>query len=68
MSINVTIRVAKSGGARVISLLETNLIGEMKISENEVIVNLITIYDKADTAAISDKELKDMIKIFYQDK
>ena len=58
----------KSGGARVISLLETNLIGEMKISENEVIVNLITIYDKADTAAISDKELKDMIKIFYQDK
>ncbi len=40
----------------------------MKISENEVIVNLITIYEKADTAAISDKELKDMIKIFYQDK
>ncbi len=27
----------------------------------EVTVNLLTIYDKADTASISDKELKELI-------
>ncbi len=54
----------KSGGARVISLLETTLVGEVQISEDETIVNLITIYDKADTATISDKELKDIIRSF----
>ncbi len=32
----------------------------------EINVNLITIYDKADTANISDKELKDLIKAFYE--
>jgi len=58
----------KSGGARVISLLETTLVGELQISENEITVNLITIYDKADTAAISDKELRDIIRSFYQEK
>lgn len=58
----------KSGGARVISLLETTLIGELQISNDEITVNLITIYDKADTATISDKELKDIIRSFYQDK
>ena len=37
----------KSGGARVISLVETTLIGftEM-ISEEEITVNLLSIYDK----------------------
>ena len=55
----------KSGGARVISLVETTLIGftEM-ISDEEIIVNLITIYDKAEVDNISDKELKDLIKAF----
>lgn len=58
----------KSGGARVISFLETTLIGEVQSSENEITVNLITIYDKADTAAISDKELKDIIRSFHLEK
>lgn len=29
-------------------------------------VNLLTIYDKADIANIADKELKDLIKIFHE--
>lgn len=58
----------KSGGARVISLLETTLVGDVQFSEDETVVNLITIYDKADTATITDKELKDIIKSFYQDQ
>lgn len=57
----------KSGGARVISLLETTVIGEVNIKEEDVTVNLITIYDKADTAAISDKELKELIRVFHQE-
>lgn len=57
----------KSGGARVISLVETNVIGEVNIKNEDVTVNLITIYDKADTATINDKELKDIIKAFYQE-
>jgi mRNA-degrading endonuclease RelE of RelBE toxin-antitoxin system len=48
----------KSGGARVISLVETIEI----ISEEEITVNLVTIYDKADVDNISDKELKELIK------
>ncbi|MDQ6756046.1 MAG: hypothetical protein M3004_03840 [Bacteroidota bacterium] len=56
----------KSGGARVISLVETTVIGEVNFKEEDATVNLITIYDKADTATISDKELRDLIKTFYQ--
>jgi mRNA-degrading endonuclease RelE of RelBE toxin-antitoxin system len=56
----------KSGGARVISLLETLLIGEVQFIEEHIDVSLITIYDKADTATISDKELRELIKAFYQ--
>ncbi|MEO8416879.1 MAG: addiction module toxin RelE [Ginsengibacter sp.] len=53
----------KSGGARVISFVETILIGMTeKVSDEEVIVNLLTIYDKADVDNISDKELKELIK------
>lgn len=59
-------RKGKSGGARVISFVETLLIGEVQIHEEQVTVNLITIYDKADTANISDKELRDLIKSFHQ--
>jgi mRNA-degrading endonuclease RelE of RelBE toxin-antitoxin system len=55
----------KSGGARVISLLETTLIGITdSISDEEITVNLLSIYDKSDTDNISDKELKDLIKSF----
>ena len=53
----------KSGGARVISFVETTLIGLVeKVSDEVVIVNLLTIYDKADVENISDKELKELIK------
>lgn len=58
----------KSGGARVISLVETILIGEVEVKEQEVTVNLLTIYDKADTANITDKELKDLIKAFHESR
>lgn len=56
----------KSGGARVISLVEAVLIGEVEVKEEEITVNLLTIYDKADTANITDKELKDLIKVFHE--
>lgn len=58
----------KSSGARVITLVETILIGEVQVNEEDITVNLITIYDKADTAAISDKELRDLIKSFHQER
>jgi mRNA-degrading endonuclease RelE of RelBE toxin-antitoxin system len=58
----------KSGGARVISLVETTLLGFAElVSNNEIIVNLITIYDKGDVNNISDKELKDLIQNFKAD-
>lgn len=56
----------KSGGARVISLVENILVGKVEFNNEDVTVNLITIYDKADTATINDKELKDLIKNFHQ--
>lgn len=59
-------RKGKSGGARILSLVETSLIGffiEPKDKE-EITVNLISIYDKADVGSISDKELKELIKTF----
>lgn len=53
----------KSGGARVISFVQGFLIGiTEKVSDEETIVYLITIYDKADVNNISAKELKDLIK------
>lgn len=58
----------KSGGARVISLVETTLVGVAEIvSDEEIIVNFITIYDKGDVDNISDKELKDLIQNFKAD-
>ncbi|MBL7729443.1 MAG: addiction module toxin RelE [Dinghuibacter sp.] len=53
----------KSGGARVISFVETIAIASAgKTSESEYSVALLTIYDKSDVEDISDKELKDLIK------
>jgi mRNA-degrading endonuclease RelE of RelBE toxin-antitoxin system len=53
----------KSGGARVISLLEITLLEvSEKISEQETVVNLITIYDKSEVDSISDGELKELFK------
>ena len=56
----------KSGGARVISLVETTLVSVVKIVEEEITVNLLTIYDKSDTAVISEKELKGLIEAFHR--
>ena len=58
----------KSGGARVISLVETILVGEMNVKNEEITVNLITIYGKADTETINDQELKALIKVFYKEQ
>ena len=58
----------KSGGARMISLVETTLLAIAEtISDEEITVNLITIYDKADVGNVSDKELKDLITRFYKE-
>lgn len=58
----------KSGGAKVISLVETTLVGIAEIiSDEETIVNLITIYDKGEVDNITDKELKDLIQNFNAD-
>ena len=55
----------KSGGARVITLVETTLIGYTeRISNEEITVNLLTIFEKGDVDNISDKELKDLIQNF----
>jgi mRNA-degrading endonuclease RelE of RelBE toxin-antitoxin system len=58
----------KSGGARVISLVEVTVIGEITQNKKEVVVNLISIYDKSETASISDKELKELIRLFQTEK
>lgn len=58
----------KSGGSRVISLVETIVIGEVNKKDETVTVNLITIYDKADIATVSDKELKELLRVFYQEE
>ena len=51
----------KSGGARIISYLETELIASLEQVETETIVNLISIYDKSETTSISIKELQRLI-------
>jgi mRNA-degrading endonuclease RelE of RelBE toxin-antitoxin system len=58
----------KSGGARVISLIETDIIGEIVINKKETIVNLISVYDKSEIETISNKELKDLIAKFIKNK
>lgn len=56
----------KSGGARVITLVESVVIGTTELtSPQETTVNLLSIYDKSEISCISDKELKDLIKSFY---
>jgi hypothetical protein len=43
-------------------------IGEIETTEEGTTVNLIFIYDKADIANISNKELKDLIKAFHNEE
>jgi mRNA-degrading endonuclease RelE of RelBE toxin-antitoxin system len=53
----------KSGGARVISFLQSEIIFvEEFVSEEEIIINLISIYDKSEISTFSEKELKELIK------
>ena len=55
----------KSGGARVITLVESAVIGiTEQTSPQEITVNLLSIYDKSEMANITDKELKDLLKSF----
>lgn len=42
-------------------MLENVIIGEIYEEGGEINVNLLTIYDKSDTATISDKELKELM-------
>ena len=51
----------KSGGLRVISHLETEIIGITHDDGETICVILIAIYNKSETASISDQELKDLI-------
>jgi mRNA-degrading endonuclease RelE of RelBE toxin-antitoxin system len=52
----------KSGGARVISYLESEIIGIVEAAEELTVVNLISIYDKADKDTITDSELRELLK------
>ncbi|MDP2336464.1 MAG: addiction module toxin RelE [Bacteroidota bacterium] len=51
----------KSGGLRVISHLETEILGITEFDGENITLILISIYDKGETATITDKELKDLI-------
>jgi len=51
----------KSGGLRVISHLSSEIIGIFNNDGDEISVTLVSIYDKSETASISDKELKELI-------
>ena len=51
----------KSGGARVITFIETDLISHFEKESKKVVVNLISIYDKSEIDTITDKEIKDLI-------
>ena len=55
----------KSGGARIITYhtKETNIIGQTElISETELSVNLISIYDKSEIETLKDYEIINLIK------
>ncbi len=53
----------KSGGARIITYLETEIIGYFETDKTQnITVNLITIYDKSEVCSISLKEIKELIQ------
>lgn len=51
----------KSGGLRVISHLETEILGFAEFDGKNTTVILISIDNKTETATITDKELDDLI-------
>lgn len=52
----------KRGGLRVITHIDTEIVGIVEEINENYIVSLIAIYDKNETATISDKELKELIE------
>lgn len=53
----------KRGGTRVITYLETEIIGLLESENNKIkVVNLISIYDKSEVETITNKELKKIIE------
>jgi mRNA-degrading endonuclease RelE of RelBE toxin-antitoxin system len=58
----------KSGGARVVSFLQSEIIFvEEFVSKEEIVINLISIYDKSEISTFSEKELKELIKALKKD-
>jgi mRNA-degrading endonuclease RelE of RelBE toxin-antitoxin system len=51
----------KSGGLRVISHLDSELIGIIESEGEQTTISLISIYDKSETATITDKELSELV-------
>jgi mRNA-degrading endonuclease RelE of RelBE toxin-antitoxin system len=54
----------KSGGFRII----TYLIESMPEDQNEVIVTLLSIYDKSEVSTLSDAEIKNLVEDFLFDR
>jgi mRNA-degrading endonuclease RelE of RelBE toxin-antitoxin system len=54
-------RRGKSGGARVISFIETELIATVESLEEQLTVNLLSVYDKSTKETISDFEIDFLI-------
>ena len=54
-------RKGKSGGLRAISHLDSEIVGLVENEDDNIVVTLISIYDKSETASIPDKELRDLI-------
>lgn len=53
----------KSGGARIITLVDTEIIGIAEINKDEeVTVSLLSIFDKSELDNLTEKELKELIK------
>ncbi|MGI9035360.1 MAG: hypothetical protein ACR2GD_04900 [Pyrinomonadaceae bacterium] len=52
----------KSGGARIISYLEKDLVSVVSVERQKIIVNLITVYDTSEMENITDSELKKLIE------
>lgn len=49
----------KSGGVRIITFVETLIVAEIEVGNNQQkVVNLVAIYDKADTATIEQHEIE----------
>ncbi len=56
----------KSGGARVITYMQTEVVILQTVAEEKTIVNLLTIYDKSEVESISTKELRELIALLDQ--